>query len=225
MDTDGAPPPDEALDALAFLAAAHRDSRADGAPPAQVLRVLRVAVGRGTEVAAVVRTSEGEVRKASAFVCQVAPRGAAGDVEVDFRYLPPDLICPEEAALPKGEPAWFDGALAVRRDDETLLVERAEHDGRRWQERVPFGDGTFAAQLHCSARLVSDADVEGDAAEMLALACAIESRMAFKAKRCAVRVEGDRAALWSPHNSSRACWVPLAVARMLAAEIRRELAR
>lgn len=75
------------------------------------------------------------------------------------------------------------------------IIERAEHDGRTWLERADHG-----ARVMLSSRF-SDADVEGDGAEMLEIANAIEKRCAFYAKRCAVRVDGQVARFRSPRNS------------------------
>lgn len=102
--------------------------------------------------------------------------------------------------------------------DDWYVIERAEHDGRRWMEKTDYG---FA--LHTSARFSDNADVEGDGAEMLAVAAAIEARGEYDAKRCAVRVDGDRVEFWSPRNSESPGVVTLAVADALAAEIRNTL--
>jgi hypothetical protein len=115
-----------------------------------------------------------------------------------------------------------DVALAVRPCDwleDWYAIERAEHDGRTWLE--PCDDGHTL--MHASR--ISDADVEGNAADMHALAEAIEARGAFSARRCAVRVEGERARLWSPRNSTRAALVPLAAADAVAAQIRATVPR
>jgi len=98
------------------------------------------------------------------------------------------------------------------------LIERAEHDGRQWLERTAPGCMAF----RCSSR-ISDADVEGPAEEMLAIADAIEQRDSVSFRRCAVRVVGDRVFFSSPRNSQRDGETSLAYADELVAQIRREL--
>lgn len=98
--------------------------------------------------------------------------------------------------------------------DDWYSIERAEHDGRVWQEPTEYGSSLMA-----SAR-ISDADVEGTAEHMLAIADAIERRQQFSAKRCAVAVSGDMVSLWSPKNSREAGHIPLAAADKLAESIR-----
>lgn len=113
-----------------------------------------------------------------------------------------------------------DVALTIRKShftDDWYLIERAKHDGREWLEK--YDDG--ATFMH-SAR-ISNADIEGTSDEMLAVANAIETRDEFRAKRCAVKVVGDRVLLWSPRNSRKAASVPLAVADALVAQIRATL--
>jgi hypothetical protein len=97
--------------------------------------------------------------------------------------------------------------------DDWWIIERAEHDGR---------EGITDGMYWHSAR-ISDADVEGGASEMLAIAEAIRARGNFSAKRCAVEVDGDRVAFRSPRNSQTDGIVSLAVADALADEILAEL--
>lgn len=80
--------------------------------------------------------------------------------------------------------------------DDWYIIERAEHDGRVWMEST----GPNSSALRCSSRF-SDADVEGTAEEMLAIADAIEARRVFTARRCAVEITWDGAEFWSPRNS------------------------
>lgn len=103
--------------------------------------------------------------------------------------------------------------------DDWYLIERRDHDGRRWEERNDYG-----TEVCKSARFSRNADVEGDAAEMLAIAAAIETRGRFSAKRCAVWFVGDRAFFESPRNSQEPGVVTLADADDLAREIRAALA-
>lgn len=105
-----------------------------------------------------------------------------------------------ETTKPGAQVETATGALVIRKSewlDDWYLIERAEHDGREWMEKVEGG-----MALRKSSR-ISDADVEGSAAEMLAIADAIDKRTAFYAKRCAVNAEEDQVRFWSPRNSTR----------------------
>lgn len=111
--------------------------------------------------------------------------------------------------------------LTIRHCDwmgDWYVIERAEHDGREWTEQT--GPNSYA--LRTSARF-SDADVEGDASEMLAIADAIERRDGVHFKRCSVNVDHDRVFFSSPRNSTYDGECSLAEADDLAAEIRRVL--
>lgn len=101
--------------------------------------------------------------------------------------------------------------------DDWYVIEREEAPGeaRAWLE--PIGGGGMAFMV--SAR-ISDADIEGYADEMLAIAEAIEKRGAARFKRCAVNAETEPVHFWSPRNSTRDGEVSLAVADALAKEIR-----
>lgn len=108
------------------------------------------------------------------------------------------------------------GLVFLRSDgmDDWWSIERVEHDGREWMQPTAYGHSFMR-----SAR-VSDADVEGTREEMGEIADAIEARKSFHAKRCAVEVVGDSAQFWSPRNSQRRGSVSLAVADLLAKQIR-----
>lgn len=113
--------------------------------------------------------------------------------------------------------------LAIRKSegmDDWYVIERAEHDGRSWMEPIPGIPNAMA--LHLSSRF-SDADVEGTADEMLGIAEGIETRDGAGYKRCAVRIDGDRAFFQSPRNSQREGECSLAEADALAKEIRATL--
>lgn len=113
--------------------------------------------------------------------------------------------------------AAVDAELALRptrHAPHVYAVERAAHDGRAWVEHV--GD---RAQRYMTSAKICDADVQGSADELLELASAIGARGEFAGHRCAVRVAGDRAWLWSPADPGRAAVVPLARADALAAAI------
>lgn len=94
------------------------------------------------------------------------------------------------------------------------VIERAEHDGRTWWEPTEYGK-----RFMTSARF-SDADVEGSAEEMLAIADAIERRESVRFKRCAVVATRERVEFESPRNSTRPGFCSLAEADELAREIR-----
>lgn len=99
------------------------------------------------------------------------------------------------------------------------LIERAEHDGREWLEQT--GPNIVTAMR--SSRF-SDADVEGVAIEMKAIAEAIEKRGGASFKRCAVGVGPyGKVEFWSPRNSQKPGVVTLAEADDLARQIREML--
>jgi len=102
--------------------------------------------------------------------------------------------------------------------DNWYRIERAEHDGRQWLERT----GPHQMALRCSSRF-SDADVEGTAFEMRAIAQAIKARRAERFKRCAVTIDGESVAFESPRNSTVPGIVTLAEADELAHAILAEL--
>ena len=102
--------------------------------------------------------------------------------------------------------------------DDWYVIERAEHEGEPWVE--DHGDGT--GSLRDPARF-SDADVEGTAAEMCAIATAIEKRDHAAFRRCAVSTHSAGVSFWSPRNSQESGYVSLAEADELAALIRKEL--
>jgi hypothetical protein len=99
------------------------------------------------------------------------------------------------------------------------LIEWAEHAQQHWLERT----GPNVLALRWTGR-ISDADVEGTAAEMLAIAEAIERGESVYFKRCAVSVDGNRYTLSSPRNSQDPGIISRAQASQLVAEIRRVLA-
>lgn len=99
--------------------------------------------------------------------------------------------------------------------DNWYVIERAEHEGIERADQV----GPNSYTLFCSSR-ISDADVEGHLDQMVALADAIESSGSVSFKRCAVRIENDRAFFWSPRNSRREGETSLACALELAKQIR-----
>lgn len=96
------------------------------------------------------------------------------------------------------------------------IVERAEHDGRTWEEQT----GPSSSAIMCSARFSTNADVEGPSYEMQAIADAIEKRGEASFRRCEVIVEGEHVLFCSPRNSREPGRVTLAEADALAVEIR-----
>jgi hypothetical protein len=70
---------------------------------------------------------------------------------------------------------------------------------------------------------MSDADVEGTAEEMIAIADAIDSRAHVSFKRCAVKWTDEHVEFWSPRNSQRRGVVSHEDATLLAGEVRAKL--
>ena len=115
-----------------------------------------------------------------------------------------------------------DRAMTLRKSDwldDWYVIEWAEHE--HTMGVVPVGGRGFA--FTHSGR-VGDADVEGTAAEMLALAAAIESGGWAGGSRCrAVTRPDGKVHLCSPRNSIDGIVVTRESAASLAAEIRRVL--
>ena len=111
--------------------------------------------------------------------------------------------------------------LTIRKSDfmtDWYIIERAEHDGRVWLEKID----EHAMAVRMSSRF-SDADVEGTRDEMIELAKAIENRSDVSFRRCAVEMRGESVAFWSPRNSTHDGVVPYTDALELAALIREKL--
>lgn len=111
--------------------------------------------------------------------------------------------------------------LTIKKSDsigDWYIIERAEHDGRTWLE----SEGPNAMSLRCSSRF-SDADVEGDGVEMLAIAEAIEKRSTESFRRCAVDATKEPVTFSSPRNSQTDGECTLAEADELAALIRKTI--
>ena len=102
------------------------------------------------------------------------------------------------------------------------LIERAEHDGRTWYEDRVTEYGMAYTAFMSSAR-ISDADVEGTADEMLAIADAIVRRDEVWFTRCAVNAGEEPVRFCSPRNSSRDGECSLAEADELTVMIREML--
>lgn len=98
------------------------------------------------------------------------------------------------------------------------LIVRAEHDGLQWLERT----GPNSMRLMLSER-ISDADIEGSADEMLALAEAIQNRKNIEFRRCAVEFVGYEVHLWSPRNSIKEGVVSIREADEFAEHVMQEL--
>lgn len=95
------------------------------------------------------------------------------------------------------------------------LIERAEHNGASGLKHM--GDNCYA---FWHAARFSDADVEGYAHEMLAIADAIEKRSYVSFKRCAVDARQEPVTFCSPRNSQVDGECSLAEADDLAKQIR-----
>lgn len=76
-------------------------------------------------------------------------------------------------------------------------LERAEHDGRIWEEDT----GPNSARICTSARIEPTTSVEGDADELPALMAAIKAWQSDRRRRWAIEPDGDSALVWSPRNS------------------------
>lgn len=96
-------------------------------------------------------------------------------------------------------------------------IERVNHDGRRWHQPMKYG--LHGIQLMTSARLSPEADIEGTAAEMQAIALAIGEHSTFWTDRCAVKCEGEVVEIWSPKNSEEPFRISYARAQALATQI------
>ena len=101
--------------------------------------------------------------------------------------------------------------------DDWYIIEKVEHDNEEWFKKTEYG---FA--LMCSSR-ISDADVEGSAAEMIEIAKAIIARSSVSFRRCAVYCDETHAHFSSPRNSTKNGSVTLAEADALAVQILKEL--
>jgi hypothetical protein len=98
-------------------------------------------------------------------------------------------------------------------------IIRVEHDGKIWWEPT----GPNSARRMASERLTPEADIEGSAVEMLAVAHAIKNREAVSFRRCAVHFEDDGVHLCSPRNSEYDAVVTIEEANELADQIIKEL--
>lgn len=82
--------------------------------------------------------------------------------------------------------------------DDWYVIERKEHENKQWLKPT---HGGFAFQR--SSR-ISDADVEGTAEEMLAIAQSIKAKGRKSFKRCSVcYVSDNEVQFCSPRNSQR----------------------
>lgn len=97
--------------------------------------------------------------------------------------------------------------------DDWFIIEKAHHEHEMWMENTGYG-----MRLMHSGR-ISDADIEGDSAQMLGIAKAILDGASYSAKRCAVDCSGDKAEFYSPRNSQIIGSVPREKALSLANQI------
>lgn len=116
-------------------------------------------------------------------------------------------------------------ALTLRRSENTddwFLIERLNHDGRNWFEPIREAGKIIGQRFMCSSR-IGNADIEGSADHMRAIAAAIRDRSSDNFKRCAVNTTDSGVELWSPRNSEARSLVSQSVADALAADIDRVL--
>ncbi len=102
--------------------------------------------------------------------------------------------------------------------DDWYTIVRQEHDGREWWEDT----GPNRQTLRKSER-ISDACVEGTAAEMIALAEGIKTTHAVSFKRCSVFFDKDGVHFCSPRNSQVDGIVTAQEALEFADQVLREL--
>ena len=104
------------------------------------------------------------------------------------------------------------------------VIEWAEHDQRGWMEMREAEGYKYGAW--CWSGRVADADVEGHASEMAAIADAIKSGGSASFRRCeAMRLQDGSYALSSPRNSQTPGVITAQQATHLTAEIERVLQR
>lgn len=124
------------------------------------------------------------------------------------------------------EKRYWTGGLTMRTGsfEDWFVIEKGsdEHDHSEWLEDLIVDGVKIGASYQHSGRF-SDACVEGDAAEMLEIAEAIERRESFYAKRCAVRCDEEGVSFWSPRNSQVTGVVSFEAADALATEIKEKL--
>lgn len=102
--------------------------------------------------------------------------------------------------------------------EDWWVLEREEHDGREWFERV----GPNASALRMSSR-IGNADIEGTTREWKGIAAAIRARGSDHNKRCAVSCEPEGVYLSSPRNSIEPTLVDYVSADLLADRIEESL--
>lgn len=108
--------------------------------------------------------------------------------------------------------APFDGWWTIF--DGWWTIERAEHDGNRWEEET----GPNSARLCTSARLEPTTSVEGDVDELPALLTAIKAWQYDRRRRWAIEPDGDTALVWSPRNSEHSTRVTRRALEAMVAE-------
>ncbi len=118
-----------------------------------------------------------------------------------------------------------DRAVTLAKSDglsDWYAIEWAEHPNKHWMERASSDFWPEAIYHHlCYSGRIGDCCIEGTAAEMLAIAEAIERGKDASFKRCAVWPVPGGFSLCSPRNSQQDAQITDAQAKHLAAEIRR----
>lgn len=115
-------------------------------------------------------------------------------------------------------------------------LERAEHDGQRWEEGIlPRAEWQTLShrqvlstpereyQARCiyscaSARLDKTTWVEGPEHEIPQLLCAVKTWTSDSCKRWAIETDGDTALVWSPRNSETSTRVTRRALEAMVAE-------
>lgn len=112
-------------------------------------------------------------------------------------------------------------ALTIRRSEASdwYVIERLVHDGHVW---IEWSNNGRSGSVRASSR-IGNADIEGTAAEMRAIAVAVRDRADVSFRRCAAKTVNDGVLLWSPRNSDSptlvAYPVALELAKLILAEV------
>lgn len=115
----------------------------------------------------------------------------------------------------------FDGKLTIYKSaylDDWWILTREEHSGETEWEPTKYG-----ARLKMSSRLDPYTDVEGNSAEWLAIAEALENSKDTSFTRCGVAFKPEGVLVESPRNSQDAALITVEAGKYLAAQIKEKL--